>query len=281
MPKRIMPPQEAFDLRQALHVAVLDALMSSRRWEPGDLAFQGDTSLHLVHGSPRFSEDLDFLVRSSLNLERIEEAIQARLSFTPWLPKDAQLTVTRAKEGRNPHSFMVSLKGQALIGGVRVKVEMWQTPKAGLEPLKVTVSPVKLASGFGAGAQAFVPTLAPIEIYADKVFALAARPYLKPRDVFDLYWLHCHGIHSSLSVEDLRARLSTYPGQSPQDWIQKAQHRHLELGASYEIIKNDLRRWLPSTWLLDETTVNAMIKNAQACLDEGGEQMRKLILAIN
>lgn len=61
MPKRQISASEAFDLRQALHVATLDALMASRRWEPGDLVFQGGTSLHLAHGSPRFSEDLDFL----------------------------------------------------------------------------------------------------------------------------------------------------------------------------------------------------------------------------
>ena len=50
MPKRHLTPTEAFDLRQALHMATLDALMSSRRWEPGDLVFRGGTSLHLVYG---------------------------------------------------------------------------------------------------------------------------------------------------------------------------------------------------------------------------------------
>lgn len=58
MAKRPMRPEQAFDLRQALHVATLDALLASRRWEPGELLFQGGTSLHLAHGSPRFSEDL-------------------------------------------------------------------------------------------------------------------------------------------------------------------------------------------------------------------------------
>jgi hypothetical protein len=37
MPKRHLTPAQSFDLRQALHVATLDALMASRRWEPGDL----------------------------------------------------------------------------------------------------------------------------------------------------------------------------------------------------------------------------------------------------
>ena len=94
MPKRSLSAVEAFDLRQALHVSVLEALLASRRWEPGDLVFQGGTSLHLAHGSPRFSEDLDFLVKSTLDLHAIGESVQARVGRSPWIPKDARLTVS-------------------------------------------------------------------------------------------------------------------------------------------------------------------------------------------
>ncbi len=76
MPKRRLTPTEAFDLRQALHVATLDALMASRRWEPADLAFQGGASLHLAHGSPRYSEDLHFLVDASLNLQALADQLK-------------------------------------------------------------------------------------------------------------------------------------------------------------------------------------------------------------
>ncbi len=76
MPKRRLTPTEAFDLRQALHVATLDALMASRRWEPADLAFQGGASLHLAHGSPRYSEDLHFLVDASLNLLALADQLK-------------------------------------------------------------------------------------------------------------------------------------------------------------------------------------------------------------
>ena len=79
MAKRTLSAAEAFDLRQALHVSVLEALLASRRWEPGDLIFQGGTSLHLAHGSPRYSEDLDFLVKSTLDLRATGTSIQARL----------------------------------------------------------------------------------------------------------------------------------------------------------------------------------------------------------
>ena len=63
--KRTLSARDEVHLRAVLQTATLAALMDSRRWEPGDIAFQGGTSLHLAHGSARFSEDLDFRVRGS------------------------------------------------------------------------------------------------------------------------------------------------------------------------------------------------------------------------
>ncbi|MEP9347823.1 nucleotidyl transferase AbiEii/AbiGii toxin family protein [Xanthobacter sp. KR7-225] len=125
---------EMFNLRQALHVVIFNALMESRRWEPGDFVFRGGTSLHLVHGSPRLSEDLDFLVGSALKLGPIADSVRAGLDGLPWLPDGAQLQVGKAKDGRNPHAFIVSIGGPDLIGSVKVKVEMWQTAEAALAP---------------------------------------------------------------------------------------------------------------------------------------------------
>ena len=57
-----------------MHIAVLDALMASRPMgKPGKLVFQGVTSLHFVHGSPCYSEDLNFLVDSSLKLDTFSQ----------------------------------------------------------------------------------------------------------------------------------------------------------------------------------------------------------------
>ena len=211
MAKRLLTATQAFDLRQALHVATLDALMASRRWQPGELVFQGGTSLHLAYGSPRFSEDLDFLVDSALKLDAISESVRARLEGTGWLPEGARLTVGKARDGRNPYAFAVSIGGPGVIGSVRVMVELMRTGGKTLSAVKAIVAPVRLARGPAAGMQTFVPTADLPEIHADKVFALAARPYLKPRDVFDLHWLAVHGGLRECSADDLRVRLATYP----------------------------------------------------------------------
>jgi len=276
MAKRQLTATEAFDLRQALHIATLDALMASRRWEPGDLVFQGGTSLHLVHGSPRFSEDLDFLINSALKIDSIGDAMQTRLEGTTWLPGDTRLTVEKAKDGRNPHAFVVSIGGPDVIGAVRVKVEMWRTEEAALSAVKAVVAPVRLARGPAAGMQTFVPTADLPEIYADKVFALAARPYLKPRDVFDLHWLSTHSSLRECSVEDLRVRLATYPNETPSAWLEKAFARRMELREAGDAIATDLKRWLPSSWPLTGAMTKEMIQTAVQSIEQGIDMMREI-----
>lgn len=277
MAKRKLTVGEEFDLRQALHVAVLDALMVSRRWQPGELIFQGGTSLHLAHSSPRFSEDLDFLVNESLNLQALDRTMQSRLSTLAWLPPDMTLTVSKAKEARNPHSFVVKLAGVSVIGGVRVKVELWQTPADAMSPVGVSVVPVKLVQGPAAGMQTFVPAANVAEIYADKVFALAARLYLKPRDVFDLYWMERQsGAAYACSLDDLRVRLATYPNETPTGWLEKAEVRRVELQSAGAAITADLKRWLPSSWPLDKDSVTEMIATATHVLDQGVDLMQEI-----
>jgi predicted nucleotidyltransferase component of viral defense system len=282
MAKRNLSAAEAFDLRQALHVSVLEALLASRRWEPGDLIFQGGTSLHLAHGSPRFSEDLDFLVRSTLDLRAIGASIQARLGRSAWIPKDAKLTVSQPKAGRNPHAFDVSIGSASIIGSVRVRVELWQAPASALLPLVVEVRPVRLLSGPAAGAQAFVPSASLREIYVDKVFALAARPYLKARDVFDLHWLSSQDKHADAlrcSQADLDVRLATHPSQTPQNWLAQAAARRAELPLKTVAIQRDLKRWLPPTWPLQMSQVQAMVQASVVALDGGIVSMRALAAA--
>lgn len=86
-------------------------------------------------------------------------------------------------------------------------------------------------------------------------FALAARPYLKPRDVFDLRWLTMHGGIRTCSTDDMRVRLATYPNETPDAWLGKAFDRRRELLTSVAGITRDLKRWLPSAWPLDEASV--------------------------
>lgn len=277
MAKRVLTASESFELRQALHIAAIDALMSARRWQPGQLVFQGGTSLHLAHGSPRFSEDLDFLVDSTLPLGSLAQSVNDRLAGTRWIPDGTRIKVMPAKDGRNPHAFVVAIVGDDLLGSVRVKVELWQTDPNAISAVHVHVATVGVARGPMSGVQAFVPAADLHEIYADKVFALAARSFLKPRDVFDLHWLETHAGIEECESDSLRVRLATYPNTTANEWIEKAKSRLEMLPGSVALIASDLARWLPSSWPLSEAHVAAMTATAARALNQGIEVMSTIV----
>lgn len=285
--KSILSPATHDSLREALHVATVAALMQSRRWAPGELAFQGGTSLHLVYGSPRFSEDLDFLINDAVDIGQIQSGVEKHLMSAPWVPAGLKLVVSKAK-AKNPHSFKVKLSGLDVIGSVSVKVELWRASSNAMNALSVMVSnvaPNLTTPGMSAlaGMRALVPALTLHEIYADKVFALVARPYLKPRDVFDLHWLT--GTHpagqsaaqiTALTAADMATRLAIYPNETAPAWLAKAQARRTALLASGAAIHiaQDIARWLPGSQSLD---ANALVQGAVQALDSGVVVMHKLL----
>ena len=274
MVKRPLSPSQFFELRQALQVAALDAMLASRRWEPGDLVFQGGTSLHLAHGSPRFSEDLDFLVNNTLNLDAISTSVQARLSGVRWLPEGSKLNVSKSREGRNPHAFVLSISGDNILGGVKVKIELWQTAPSVISAVAVDVAAVQIVNGPMAGVQTFVPVATLSEVFADKVFAVVARDRLKPRDVFDLHWLVTRSGQQQCTDEQMKVRLATYPNTTVEAWLDKAFVRRNEMLGLSEVIADDLKRWLPSTWPMSVEIAQDMARVSVKCIEDGIDRMR-------
>ena len=279
MSKRSLPVEDQQRLREILHTATIAALMDSRRWQPGDLAFQGGTSLHLAHGSARFSEDLDFMVRGGLSLAGLSKQVQQKLRLPTDVPADLNLSVSTAKDQRNPHVFYVTLSGPLVLGSAKVKVELWQTPALALRSLALKISTVYSSAG-----QAFVPTLTLAEIFADKVYALGARARIKPRDIFDLSWL-AERETQTLTIEALRTRLEIYPADSgvvsdtASAWLANAELRCVDLKAATagRDVAIDLKRWLPSSWPMNEKTATAMLQHAITQLEAGMKLMRDLV----
>lgn len=277
--KRSLSPADQQRYRMILQSATIGALMDSRRWAPGELAFQGGTSLHLAHGSARFSEDLNFMVRGGLSLGDLSKAVQRRLQRLPGVPADMVVTVSTPTGERNPHAFMVTLGGPNVIGSAKVKVELWNTPGEALDSLKLLIKPISSPTG----AQAFVPTLTLDEVVADKVYALGARDRLKARDVFDLWWL-CEQQGATLNTDELLTRLLIYPApqrdSSPQEtadnWLASAEARLATLADPKvaKAVAMDLLRWLPSSWKMDQAVATQMLNASARCIDRGIERIR-------
>ena len=224
--------------------------------------------MHLAHGSARFSEALDFMVRGGLSLAGLSAKVLEKLHLPASIPADLKLSVTQGKDAKNPHSFYVVLSGPDVLGSAKVKVELWQTGDAALRSLQVQVSTVSSAAG-----QAFVPTLTLDEIFADKVYALGARKRIKPRDVFDLWWLEQKHL-PALHPQALKTRLEIYSAptgrivDTAQRWLHSAALRLDELRSinAAATVAADLQRWLPSSWKMDATVAANMLRPAIAHL---------------
>lgn len=256
-----MLDQEKTDLRGELQRAVLGALIRSRSWVANDLAFQGGTCLHLAYASPRLSEDLDLMVRRSIDLDQVRENMEAHLkSARRWYDRDLELTVTPAKTDKNPYAFNITLSGRNVVGQAFVKVEFLKTDDDQLAKLTVDVSTI-------AGEP--VPVLMPEEIYLDKVMALGGRRYLKARDVFDLHFLRGKVGRIAIPIEAMRGRIAIYPADHPGAWIPKAEARIAEMPTQLEPLRKELGRFLSTSYPLDNDRLMSMVASAVDALNDG------------
>lgn len=274
MPKKSLTSEELYRLRSALQVSTITALMASRKWALGDIAFQGGTCLSLVHGSERFSEDLDFMIRGGMPLAGLEKSIERLLDLPRDIPAGLKPSVSLAKDDRNPHAFTVTLSGDGYIGSAKVKVELWRTPEAAMGQLQLLVRPIVSSTG----AQAFVPAETLEEILADKVYALGARDRIKPRDFFDVWWIERKQRGIQLEAEKLLLRLSIYPrgdeAETAATWVAAAKDRlAMMTGTRAEgvaaMVEDDLRKWLPSFSGLNRQQAQEMVACAHHWLEAG------------
>lgn len=263
--RRHLTWEEALAAAEALQIALLDGISRARRWGKAELAFQGGTSLHLAYGSPRASEDLDFIVASDKGLDAVMNAAlaHARAYVRQAVGPEAVLEIKSrvvdpaTGESRNPRIYTISFRGPDFLESVKVRVEFWVADPAAagrydselravrLSPEALERRPIKLAI-----SQAIIPTAQLVEIYVNKIHAVAGRDYLKYRDLFDLWWLDQQG--AARDGEELRAALrnrrSLYP-KGPKvnaDWANRLRERANEMlsPASIATFSKDLDRWL-------------------------------------
>jgi hypothetical protein len=152
-------------------------------------AFQGGTSLRILHRLPRFSEDLDFMLQTpdpkfdwSIYLAKLLESFEEYGLKSEALPKGNLDRAVRAAVIKN-NSFVNQLNLQFYKGHadqkIVIKLEVDANPPAG--------------SGFD---HTYLDFPTDFEIchqdlpsnFALKIHALLCRPYLKGRDWYDFNW---------------------------------------------------------------------------------------------
>ena len=142
------------------------------------IIFQGGTALRLFYGNPRFSEDLDFVLKQdeTFDLTKSISNMQAFVEDTfPFIEK-ASINIQRNDD--QMQRLVLKITGKPF-KRIRVHLELAYVPSYHNRPRILDYPPLNPV----------VRVEEAHEILADKLVALGNRPYIKGRDVWDIYFL--------------------------------------------------------------------------------------------
>lgn len=195
--KASSPVEEENALKEIVQEIMLFALWKADFFEVA--AFQGDTSLRILHGLPRFSEDIDFIL-----LEPDPE-----FSWQPYLNK---LTETCNEFGIEPEALdrnqmdrnvrAALIKDNSIANQLNLSFINHQSDQKLKIKLEIDCNP-PAGSGF---VFSFLDFPVDFEVghqdmssnFSLKTHALLCRPYLKGRDWYDFNWYIAQGVSPNL-----------------------------------------------------------------------------------
>ncbi len=254
MKKQTLSPALALQWAQAAHAQYLNALMSVADWSAQQFAFHGGTSLHLSWRSARYSEDLDFLLsRDVANVDKVLAKVLAILR-EQFRGMDVRFAIDIQDKSKDPArmlSFHITVSHAAYVGKAMVKAEYWRTDAAYLANYPTQFRTPQAPDGLVVRVMNPVPAATLETAYADKLTAFATRPYLKWRDVYDLWWI---GTQSSAQINVNSAAqqfLHNIQAYTPVDGLTPSHALRKFLANDRESIiakaNPDLKRWLPAS----------------------------------
>jgi predicted nucleotidyltransferase component of viral defense system len=189
--------EERFAVAEVMQLFLLNETARAADWRMGDAAFHGGTSLKVAWNSPRFSEDLDFMVAEN----RLDElyavgqtiATRVRKGVAAWKPGSVVEFSAKKGEGEDRIDvWKVKWTHPARIGKVMVKMEFFAADAALLSEYAATMQTPRFGATSVVKATMPLPVADMVSMWADKVKATATRPEYKWRDGFDLDFVAAH-----------------------------------------------------------------------------------------
>jgi hypothetical protein len=217
--------QEEQALKEILQEVALYGL-----WRAGFFqvaAFQGGTCLRILHGLPRFSEDLDFMLRSPdkefrwhpyfETLESVMAEFGIRCELVDKGNMDRAVRQALLKDDSFARQLNLSFYGNQKPRKLKVKLEIDTKPPEGSAfeyryldfPLDFELCAQTLSGNFSL-----------------KIHALLCRPYIKGRDWFDFGWYVTQEVSPNLLLlENALRQYGPWAGQHQsvdKEWLNKA-----------------------------------------------------------
>lgn len=241
--------QEEQTIREMLQELSLYALWRGRFFEIA--AFQGGTALRILHGLPRFSEDLDFILLNpdpafqwSRYFDTLTEVLAqfgVRCELNDRSRMDQAVRHAVLKDDSIARQLDLSFFDVGNSRKLKVKLEIDTRPPAGAGvawhyldfPLDFEVCAQDLASN-----------------YALKLHAVLCRPYLKGRDWFDFAWYGKREVRPNLPhLANALQQHGPWKGQYPKVnalWLAKALTDKIR-AINWQAAASDVAPFLPVT----------------------------------
>ena len=209
--------------------------------------FQGGTCLRIVHGLDRFSEDLDFVLKTP----------DANFDLTPYIEK--------VKETMNVYGYNIEISGKDKANSnmrtrflkddsikkilnlehildlrikIQIKVEVDVNPPSGA---KSEVNYLDFPTDF------MITTHDLPSLLAGKCHALLCRNYIKGRDWYDYLWYISKGIEINLPMfQNAIFQLGPWKEKDilvTKSWLKKELEKKIRTN-SWEDVKDDVARFL-------------------------------------
>ena len=210
-------------IKEILQEVALYALWRADFFEVA--AFQGGTSLRILHKLPRFSEDLDFILKEpdltfdwGRYLDRLLEGLREFGLHSEVLDKskmDKPVRMALLKDNSISQQLNLNFLQGPADRKLKIKLEIDVDPPAGSDfdysyldfPLDFEVCHQDLASNF-----------------ALKIHALLCRPFLKGRDWYDFTWYLKQGVRPNFPLlESAINQQGPWKGQGlsvNREWLQ-------------------------------------------------------------
>ena len=254
---------------------LLHSLYSQRG--SNQLIFQGGTALRWIYGGQRASEDLDFV--SPMSPSDLRQLLNRALPQTRHLAlSQFGVGAFEEKPRQTPSGcfrtfILFSPNTQRERINVRIEVEEIQSHRLPAQRRIPMMDCPQVFSAMKEGvltlpfSSSILVVETPEEILTDKLRALYERPYLKGRDLYDLWFLHSMlGVQTHL--EQLDRKLTTYVRpfravRSAAFFLKKESKKEL-----LEALRTDLRRFLPSSVYkaLETSTFAAIFQSMEEVL---------------
>jgi len=244
----------------ALQFAFVEALPQVTGWTPQQAIFHGGTSLAMCWHSPRFSEDLDFLLDEAIaddpaQLDSLFAKVLARMREVLVLTHPKLHIEMREKSrdarGRIRRHFVATQDDR--FERSMMQVEMLGVSRAYLQGIDATYAFPMRAGDVITRSVTEIPVATQRALLADKIAAISMREEVKWRDIFDLHLLLGRDPEPiGEQAQRFVFHSQAYQGatrSSPRDalagWL--AQHSTpAGRAALVELSQTDLKRWLPA-----------------------------------